>query len=203
MKNSIKTITYDPLPGTYIDTACTQASKFAIDKNCHVKFNFNGVEITATPKSTWDELAAQYHEATRIEHEKYLASPECKAEEIRRTKERNEHQHEIDKLMALLDTHTDGRYYMKNMDFLMTWINSLTEHADYVGVKFDPKKVFNWFKKNKFIMGFGVGEGEDFFQNKENMARYIIGQVMDFLDKGYPPHPVTTKFIGNYFKLKN
>lgn len=85
----MKTKTIDPLPGYHISKACQEAVAMAIEEHCNVQFDFNGIQITATPASTLEELMKFYDEESDRRREAYLASPEyaTRQEEARKATE--------------------------------------------------------------------------------------------------------------------
>jgi len=102
MKTTTKTLTYDPLCGTSINFACKEAIAMAMTNNCHVKFNFNGVKLEATPNSTPTRLISQFHTELDENARKYAESPEGIANAKYQEEKKAENQIKIDKLIGKL-----------------------------------------------------------------------------------------------------
>lgn len=71
--------TIEAQAGEHIATTCKRAIAEAQRLNEDVSFNFNDIEITATPSSTVEDLQAEFHRKGDESRAAYLASPEYAA----------------------------------------------------------------------------------------------------------------------------
>jgi len=67
------------MAGNFISEACKEAVAMAMNENCNVTFDFNGIELTATPSSNPAALAQSYSDESDRRLREYIASPEYKA----------------------------------------------------------------------------------------------------------------------------
>lgn len=76
--------------GSWFGSVAKQACEQAIDEQCNVEFDFNGILITATPGTSPATLEKYYHDESDRRHEEYINSDEYKqrkAEEDRKAAE--------------------------------------------------------------------------------------------------------------------
>lgn len=78
------------MAGSHISEACKEAVAMAINENCNVTFNFNVIELTATPSSSPAALAQFYSDECSRRREAYIASPEYKARQEESTRKESE-----------------------------------------------------------------------------------------------------------------
>lgn len=190
---------YETQPGQHIKNACEEAKNLAIKHNTKVEFDFNGVTLYCNPDSDLAFVEECFNVALRENREKYLQSNEYKELQQKQAEELELHQDNIDCLMISF-------YHVvnhSNLDSIMTWLKQFTENADYIGVTYDKEYIADFFESNGFKENEYVGEDKDFFKYKSNMAHYIIGQAINCLRIGMPPHPITLKFIDDYFALES
>ena len=89
----MKTIKLDDiaLPGNHISEACRNAVATAKRERCKIQFDFNEIELTATPTTDPDQLANAFMAESERRHAAYIASPKYKrfvAEQERKERER-------------------------------------------------------------------------------------------------------------------
>lgn len=190
---------YETQPGQHIKNACEEAILLAIKHQCEVEFKFNGVHLTATKDKLSHLLENEFEIKLKENQEKYLQSDEYKAFQRKQKEELINRQEVIDQLM------TSFKIYIKSndLDNIMYWLKQFTYNADYIGVTYNKKYISDFFELNGFKENEYVGQSKEFFNNKENIALYIIGQVINFLRNDMPPHPITLKFIDDYFSLES
>lgn len=194
----MKKLTYDPLAGTTIDHACKEATALAIRKSAEVTFDFNGITLTATPDSSPADIQKDWKVKLEKEREEYRASPEYTEDEKRRVEEISSNQSIVNHFMETIEQ----ILATCSTDDLMESLKKFTLAADNVGVKFDNVRLVTILESAGHKEHAHVGRPPSDFDSKEVMAQYIIGQVINFLRSGMPPHPVTVSFIEKYFALK-
>jgi len=61
---------YEPYAGTTIEEATAEGIAIAEEKDCYVRFNFNGVQIECYSFSTVEELVDFYHQQIKKKERK-------------------------------------------------------------------------------------------------------------------------------------
>lgn len=191
------TMTYDPPCGTHINSACAEASRMARTNGVPVHFKFNDIELVAIPYCSMDDPVADYHRESNRRAEEYRNSNKGLAAVARR-------EAQIEKLIgqsSKLFRKLNSVLAANSLDSVMGWLKEFVPVADDVSVRFDAKALGAKFEAAGFKMNEGVGQKPEWFNTRERMGRYIVGQVINFLKDGMPPHPVTTSFIKKYEAL--
>lgn len=191
------TMTYEPSCGTHINSACAEASRMAQASGLPVCFKFNDVELVAIPNRTANDLVSDYDCETKRRAEEYRNSPEGIAQAARRKAEIEKLAQQSSKLLRKIDSVLAAN----SLDSVMGWLKEFIPTADDVSVRFDTKALGAKFEVAGFKMNEGVGQKPEWFHTRERMGRYIVGQVINFLKDGMPPHPITTSFIEKYEAL--
>ena len=190
----MKTMTYEPSAGTRIEHACTEAVNMAKRSGATVRFKFNDVELTATPDLQPDAVVAEWQRESNRLSEDYRNSPACRAEASRRHAQigtlKTQAANLLDKLDSLLSANSQ--------DEIMDWLKSFAPISDDVSVKFDTSALAAKFEAVGFKENEGVGQEPEWFNTRDRMAGYIVGQVINCLKRGMPPHPVTVSFVEKY-----
>lgn len=193
----MKTIQFEPLAGTHIGHACKEAVALAINKQAHVSFSFNGVSLTATPESTPHGLLKEWETERDRQRKEYEASPECAAEKARR-------EDQICKAQEVVDSFMDGIEHVLctcSTDSIMEYLKPFVAAADDIGVKFDKAKLADILESAGYANNMHVGKPPEAFNERIIMAEYILGQAVNCLRSGMPPHQVTNSFIERYFAI--
>lgn len=180
--------TYTPVPGESFDSAAKAAIRMALSFETPVQFRFNGVELVATKYSNLAELSEIYS-ATLSAQKAAKPSPPQPDPALK--------QQAMNETLNLLFE----KGYAMNHDNLMEWLKCYAELADNRGVRFQPNQVYGHFRLLKYDPNVETGRPVADYDDRAVMARYIIGQVLTFLEKGMPPHPVTLSFIAQYEAL--
>ena len=193
----MKTLIYRPVGGTNIEHACNEAVKMARQGDCMVRFDFNGVELVASGRSDPKALSDSFLDEMNKRAEAYKKSPEGiqDAENRRLLVESNNLKAAelIRNLPALLVAET--------LNDLMGWLKQFAVIADDIGTRFDHRELRLALESAGYKNNEGVGQPPEWFNTRERMGRYIVGQVIDCLSTGMPPHPITLSFIGKYEAL--
>ncbi len=190
-------LTFEPSPGTHISHACKEAVAMAINKNSDVEFDFNGIKVTATPQSSPASLEADWDAKMAAEAKAYRESERYTAEQQRRAEEVKTNQQTVDRFMEEIELvlATCSR------DSLMEWLKPFVGASDDVEVKFDHKKLADLLEHFGYLENAHVGTPPEAFTTRKLIGEYILGQVVNCLRSGMPPHPITNSFIEKYFKL--
>jgi len=190
----MKTMTYEPSAGTRIEHACNEAVKMAKRSGATVRFKFNDVELTATPELAPDAVVAEWQRESNRLAEAYRNSPAGRAEASRRHAQigtlKIQAANLLDKLDSLLASNSK--------DEIVGWLKSFAPISDDVSVKFDTAALAAKFEAAGFKENEGVGQAPEWFNTRDRMAGYIVGQAINCLKRGMPPHPVTVSFVEKY-----
>jgi len=183
---------YEPGPGEDIGTSAKRAIELADKHNCECEFTFNGTLLIANSNLTADELVNRFHKQLDLDREEYEKSDEYKelvkkstAEVLELSKQRN-----------VLISH------LINLDFhdvsnVLDWMVQFQPISDRVGVAIDSGYIIIHFESKGYLPN--ANTGEDFDESdKDNFARYIIGQGLDGLNRISSIHPMLVKFTEDW-----
>lgn len=85
------------------------------------------------------------------------------------------------------------------LDSLMAWLKELTPLVDWAGISLDKETILRQLRDAGFKSNQFVGEKEDWFNTRERLGLWIIGQAMNCMEHGMGPHPMTVTFCEKYF----
>ena len=193
--NKLPPIKYNPFAGTYIKYACAEAIALAKKTNRIVETSFNGVKMRINKRHPLKHVLNQWDERLHASCRRYNESPAAKIAKEKRYLEVVAKQAKIDIAMGNLGDAID------DLDKLMEWLKPVVENADDSGVNFSTDVLLERLESAGYVKGEYVGNPPEWFNTRSRIGRYIIGQVLDCLHKGMPPHPMTSSFIDKYFEL--
>lgn len=184
-----KTITIDPACGSYIKTVIQQAISIAATKDCNVSFTFNGIELIVNALSIYDDVIKEWDTKRKEESERWRNSPEGIAyfEEQRLDTEKK--QRIMNSLMVIAPCVWKQN---KNWNRKMKWLVDY-HSCNISSVSYDKDKIIS-IVENSHEDGWGVGKPQEFFENKENMAKYVIGQWLNMMKKMDCVHDMVGSF---------
>lgn len=190
-------LTYRASPGEHISTACEEAKEIAKKNRRPVRFDFNGVKIIATRKKSissmlWEfNLALGHYSQTYRKSKKYQEYLKKREFKVRCS------QLLVDSLVKTLP-----QFIEEGLDSVVYFCATLSEHADDVDVNTDLNAIVSALEGAGYIDNEHVGRPESDFSNAETMGRYIIGQAINCMKNGLPPHSITTEFQKRYLEAK-
>lgn len=197
---------YKPMCGDTLDTTCSHVTRMAKKLGKVVRFDFNGVKLFGAPKKSESTLIWEWENAIGRNASNYHCSREGRAYEQERSNEIIKKQDSITALVGQLN----GLLALNNMDFTMGWIASFTRDADDIGVDINKACKVNgggfellalMFEAHGFKDNDSVGNAPEWYNTRERMGRFIIGQCINCFRNNMPPHPVCEIFVEKYFKL--
>jgi hypothetical protein len=190
--------TFEPSAGTRIDEACRQAVALAVEHDTEVRFVFNDIALSAKPTDRPQLLADRWHSILTAKQEAYERSPEGIAAKAARANAIIRQQAELDAIVDALPKilRVDG-----HLDALVKWVKEITSAADDVAVKWSPQVVADQLEAAGYQENEHVGQSPDWFNCRERMGRYIVGQAINGMRIGMGPHPIAQSFADRYFKL--
>lgn len=184
---------YETGPGQHIDHASREAIRIATEANENVQFTFNDITLTAMPHGSPAQLSALFSLLCEQRAEAYRNSPKGKAEARARKLELKENQARIDALMLKLADLAD-------LDAAVDWLDEYTTLADDIGVKSHLREVKAALEKAGYVNNEFTGKA--FVPgDKRVMGRYIVGQAINCMANGMPPHPVLGRFAQEYREM--
>lgn len=188
--------TYDPIVGYSINDACAELALAAKHHGEPLEMTFNEIRVVADPGDDAATLATRWRFESDLRWKNYRASAEGTAEAQRRREEIARKQAMVDDLVATWPIVAPNGWAA-----ILHWVETLTENADDVGVKLDHAVLASMLETSGHIENQHVGESRAFFETPDNLARYIMGQVINCLRSGMPPHPVCLGFIERWRRM--
>lgn len=161
------------LPGGHIDNAIRTASSLARKHNCRVRFDFNGVSLQATPKKSPVTIGWEYEQITGQHAERYRLSSAGQKERALNEAEMKSSQSAIDHWMLILPD-----MLRSGLDNTIGWLSNFLPSANRVGTEVSHSLLIGLFEAQGYKVGEFVGKDKAFYEVKENLGRYIVGQVL-------------------------
>lgn len=198
---------YKPMCGTHVESACNESLMLAERLNKPVRFEFNGVKLRVNKRLSKSHILRQWEEMIASRGRRYCASKAGREAANKRAAEIIQKQDAINAAVRTLPGLVEGN----NLDHLIGWLKSFAYHADDVAVNFNVAAGLQgggleWicllFESKGYRNNDGVGQSPDWFNTRERLGRYIIGQAINCMRRGMPPHPITDKFCDQYFELE-
>jgi hypothetical protein len=172
--------------GQHIDAFAVAMCKRAMDGKT-VHGIFNGVVLEATDKTTPASLVTAYRRDMDAQAEAYRRSPAGVAAAQQNEREVIAAQARIDAAVSLLES-----LAFSDLDKVLAWLEDFQEPSDRSGVNVPKSQILATFAANGFEPAVNCGDAFD-GEDRENVARYIIGQALDTL-RWVSIHPVVARF---------
>lgn len=174
--------------GEEITQTCQRAIDYANEHNERVDFNFNDVLVTVRPGDSVGYIVDKWFEDYEVKAVAYRNSPEGQASALANLLRKEEAQKKTDHLIYTM------RDACKNIDTLVKWLVELSDvlHTDTI---WDPQQIAITLEKvYKYERNKHVGQPKEFFDDPQMIKEYIIGQSIECLYMGLPPHQIIHKF---------
>lgn len=187
------TATYQPTVGEHVLESCRNAIEQAQRRRGNVLFKHNDVTMVATPRGDAEKMVRLWQwriNAIPTTHEQTLARREM---EQRRADESARAGRLAMALPRVLE--------MKHEGALIRWIDELVKCGDWIGMPVDWADLRLQLEGAGWVQGDACDMGAGWYNTRERMARWIVGEVMNHFSRDMPPHPITGKFCGQYFEL--
>lgn len=181
--------------GDHISTTCREACRIARLRKKPVSFRFNDIFMVASPRTKPESMAKQFDAIMKREGQRYRMSPPAILRQRERDQEIRDKQAAANGLIEALPL------ALRTLDETMEWLRAFVPLADDIGVVIPCVALWTEFRDAGYVTGELVGQPPEWFDNRDKMGRYIIGQVMDYLRRGAAPHPMTAEFARRYFEL--
>ena len=158
-------------------------------RNSDVAVKFNDIEFTV-PKGEHDsaEIVATWEKLSDERREKYLNSPEGKAAAEADAQDIDAKQEQINELTKQLDT-----LDFSDVKKVLEWCVAFQDPSDRVGTQRDKNKILAKFAEHGYVPNMNTGT-EYKAEDKENSAKYIIGQALSGIEYIGAVHQVVHRF---------
>ena len=187
------TLTYEVPIGEHLVRCIEKMLDLANDAGAPVQADFNGIPLHVDPGATAVEVEQRWDAESRARGERYRNSPEGRAAAAKRAAEVAQRQRDADGLTVEMHKTLNP----EDVPAVLRWLMRYEETAGDVDVKKDRLEVLDWFLSHGFEVGVNVGPAFD-ANDRENVARYIIGQALDGIQSMGCPHPVVSKFANEW-----
>lgn len=185
-----ETTTIQFTPGTSIKCASYRMLAAMIDRP--VTATFNDIPLYADKNTTPQDIVKQYETEMERKREEYRNSPQYAIDREKEERRRSSMQMLYDTKLAEILRWTDEDW--SDLANVIDWLVAIQPTTDHIGIETDPNFIVNLFEQHGYKEG--VNTGNDFQEeDKENYARYIIGQCMSCLESVGAIHPVTHSFV--------
>lgn len=176
--------------GEHIDTAAKRAVKLAVERQEPVLLSFNSVDLIVAPTRRPQEVVVEFLETLEQRQREREATPEWQRGEQERAERVRSQQARLNELVASVD-----KAVASDLSTTIDWLGQFIPLADNVGVTFNHEllaaKLALVAEENAH-----VGQPPEWIQESpRRAAQYIIGQVINMLRRGMPPHPMLGEFI--------
>lgn len=154
--------------------------------------DFNGITLEVHYNTTPEQIVEEYSRKIDEQHQKWINSDEYKGLEAKR-------QDEIDKMNADVPFLMDEfeKISIPDTEYILDWICKIHPYVDRIGVNVPKDRIVSKLVSLSYLPN--VNTGDNFEENdKENHARYIIGQALDGLSKGESFHPMVVMFAEHW-----
>ncbi len=169
-------IVYEPPIGIHISSAAIEMVQLANKHQTKVTAVFNGIELSTDPDfdvlRAAQEIVEDYKLKNKLRIEEYDNSPEGKAKIIELEIQKQQNQKTVNAAVAELET-----LDFSDIAAVVDWFDKVTDPMDFRGVKVPSAKIVRIFKINGYLPCVNTGNNYN-DEDKENFARYIIGQAL-------------------------
>jgi hypothetical protein len=186
---------YEPHPGQSIEQAANALQARAIANNAEVTMAFNGIELSMGPDTSTQDVVAMYWQLTHKQAEAYRNSPEGKAAAEKQKANIAAQQQKIDNAMARLPM-----LDFNNLTAVFDWLTEIQDPSNHVGVETPRLEIIDAFADRGFYVNVNCGEYFD-AENRENAARWLIGQALSNLILVGAIHSIFNTFAADW-KMK-
>lgn len=189
----MSTATYEVNWGESVDHAIAGMRAQADAAGAVVTAQFNEVELVVAPGATQAAVKAEWHAELQRRSDAYRASPEGRAAAAKRVADVAAQQRDTDALIEEMRSTLNA----EDIPGLIRWFDKLTDAADDVGVRSPSSEILTWFADRGYEPGVNTGS-EYRPDDRENTARYLIGQALDGVRTCGVPHPIFHKFAAEW-----
>ncbi len=204
---------FDPLAGSSIDWTIAKALKMARKYQRHVRFYFNGLRITVHKRLSFRHVYNQWEHMREARSLAYRQSQEYRDQLAETARETDDRQKQMTELFRVFDTS------VKSLPTLVGSMAQLSDCGDWIHVDWGKawadagcppteksihKELVQRMQAEGYYENEGVvPKGTKFDgSTSDKVGRWIIGQCINCLNKGMPPHPVVQRFGMQYLEQR-
>ena len=188
--------TFEPMCGSYIPASITEMVGIAKFTKQEVSGTFNDVTITASPTTSPEMLVTRWQEEVNRQAREYRNSAEYKSNLFRRAMQVQALRVKVQDMMQQLES-----LDFENIEAVVNWFDGIRDASDDVDV-------MSMIRREEIVQKFQVhgyqpndNLGDKFNEkDKENVARYIVGQALDNLITFGSIHQVYSYFAEDWRK---
>lgn len=173
--------------GDTVQIVCKSLVLEAQQLNEEVFFKFNDITIIAHKNSDPNKLVESFLETNQKRLHDYYNSKEYKQKCLKEKKETEQNQKKMDLVMKKMDS-----IDFHDLDSIINWW-LLFESNHYSGVYFHTNQIIQTFESKGYKSNANIGISFN-SENKENVARYIIGQCLQGIQSHGHINPIVHKF---------
>lgn len=193
----MKTIEYKPLAGSHIDYAIQHAVGFAKHHRARVRMRFNDITLVATPKTSRHTLRWTFDKLQGESAQHWRTTPRGLASTRRRKAQLACDQQAVDHLIDTLPASIAS-----GLDDTVSWVSRFSQVADDSGLVYSKHEIAKALRDARYIGNQHVGLPEEDFASSRVTGEWIVGQAINCLEHGMPPHPMTQEFAAKYQEIK-
>lgn len=180
--------------GSHANNSASTLAELANQHNDVYWAYFNGVRMTAIPGDEPLHVIEAWQKEQDRRSEAYHNSPEGKRAAKEAEDRKKACQAAVDKLMQKFEA-----LDFSNLDELVQFLDDLSEPGDHVNVSFDRQRIVDTFAQHGFERNVNIGDAFN-ANDRENVARYLIGQALNFLHMFGTIHPVFSFMAADWRK---
>ncbi len=184
-------LTYEPTAGTSIEEAAQEMVALAREKRATVTARFNDIALSASAGATAASIADYYRTECALRAAAYRRSPEGKRAAAELEEKKRQAQATVDQLTVALPN-----LDFDDLDAVLCWLEELRGPSDWSGV-IVPESVVSTFRAHRFEPNVNIGADFD-GNDRENYARYLIGQALDNLISVGAIHHIIHHFAADW-----
>jgi hypothetical protein len=194
MNNVIK---YETYPGCSIDKAAAAESLQLAKKNPdkQVIFDFNGITVIVTSWDTVDSIVERFSRLQQAFSTIYRESPAYKRQQLAEQLRLAALQAKLDCLLTKLPL-TKGKETA-----LIAWLGKFAGIADNRNLVWSKEKVAEQLISFGYTANAFLNLPQEDYKCKGILAGYLLGQAIDHLNSGMPPHPMLSSWCEKYEEL--
>jgi hypothetical protein len=185
-------IKYDVLAGTHVTQAIQRMVELATSRNEAVSAEFNGIGLIAEPGDYPATLETFWQSEMNRKAEEHRSSPQGKRLAAEAEQRRVDDQQTVEFLMKELPN-----LAFTDLAALIDWMERLADPSDHIGVSVPKQVIISTFREHGFEPSVNTGDafnGDD----RENFARYLIGQGLSCLDGVGAIHGMFHRFADDW-----
>lgn len=179
---------YKALAGECITETAATMSEMAKDRGELITARFNGITLKASPGTRPDSIVRGFHRKMDRLAYKHRNSQEGVAEAKEEERYLKARQVSMDELM-----HRFSWVDLADLGHLIDWLVALCCTGGEKGIRYDRQRVITALESAGYVENDCSGDAFN-VEDRENFARYLVGQALDGLKNSCGIHPMFMEF---------